>query len=196
MSRLSQLSKSQKLLLQSVRAQPQRRKTWRGGGPPTFLFNQHRGGDEAVSSSLNKKSNGGGGVRGWRPYCAGPTPPRIKKVSDFPAPSRDVTKPNYAWPGIIKFNPARESLISDILAGEGKIANLFLQYICWNGFPSPRIFSPCSQPSDVLPDTVDIACVDGSNSSTAYSHTPPRDSFELEHDSLPANPNHRVHILL
>ncbi len=29
------------------------------------------------------------------------------------------------WPGIIQLFPARESLISDIPAGDGKIANLF-----------------------------------------------------------------------
>jgi hypothetical protein len=31
------------------------------------------------------------------------------------------------WPVIIKLFPARESLVSDIPAGDGKIANLFLQ---------------------------------------------------------------------
>ncbi len=35
---------------------------------------------------------------------------RIKKICDFPVPS-----------------PARESLVSDITAGDGKMANLFLQ---------------------------------------------------------------------
>jgi hypothetical protein len=34
---------------------------------------------------------------------------------------------NSPWPGIIKFFPARESLVSDIPAGDGKIADLFLQ---------------------------------------------------------------------
>jgi hypothetical protein len=32
-----------------------------------------------------------------------------------------------SWPGIIKIVPARESLVSDIPAGDGKTANLFLQ---------------------------------------------------------------------
>jgi hypothetical protein len=47
-----------------------------------------------------------------------------KKVSNFPVPSRDVTKLNY-------FPPGRVWLVtfSDIPAGDGKIANLFLQCI-------------------------------------------------------------------
>jgi hypothetical protein len=40
----------------------------------------------------------------------------VKKVNDFPVPSRDVT--NQTLPG-------RESLVSDIPAVGGKIANLF-----------------------------------------------------------------------
>ncbi len=46
----------------------------------------------------------------------------VKKISDFPVPSWDVTTP---WPGIIELFPARDSLVSDIPAGDGKIANLF-----------------------------------------------------------------------
>jgi hypothetical protein len=38
----------------------------------------------------------------------------FKKVSNFP------------WQGIIKLFPARESLVSDIPAGDGKTLNLFL----------------------------------------------------------------------
>jgi hypothetical protein len=34
-------------------------------------------------------------------------------------------KPNSPWPGKIKLFPARESLVSDIPAGDGKICNLF-----------------------------------------------------------------------
>ncbi len=41
-----------------------------------------------------------------------------KKVSDFPSPAGNN-------PGIIKLLPARESLVNDIPAGDGKIANLF-----------------------------------------------------------------------
>jgi hypothetical protein len=32
---------------------------------------------------------------------------------------------NSPWPGIIKFFPAREGLVSDIPAGDGELANLF-----------------------------------------------------------------------
>jgi hypothetical protein len=35
--------------------------------------------------------------------------------------------PNPPWPRIIKTFPARESLVNDIPAGDGKIINLFLQ---------------------------------------------------------------------
>jgi hypothetical protein len=48
----------------------------------------------------------------------------VKKVSDFPFPSRDVTNQS-PWPGIIKLLPARESLVSNIPAWDGNIANLF-----------------------------------------------------------------------
>jgi hypothetical protein len=51
----------------------------------------------------------------------------VKKVIDFPVPSRDVTYQSVPLAGIIKLFPATESLVSDILAGDGKIANLFLQ---------------------------------------------------------------------
>jgi hypothetical protein len=45
----------------------------------------------------------------------------VKKVSGFPVLSRDVT---YL---LNKLFPARESLVSDIQAGDGKTDNLFLQ---------------------------------------------------------------------
>jgi hypothetical protein len=45
-----------------------------------------------------------------------------KKIIVFPVPSRD---PNSHWPGIIKLFPARESLVSDIPAGDRKNDNLF-----------------------------------------------------------------------
>jgi hypothetical protein len=48
----------------------------------------------------------------------------VKKGYPFPIPSRDVTNPNSPWPGIIKLFPARESLVSDIPAGDGKNYNL------------------------------------------------------------------------
>jgi hypothetical protein len=40
----------------------------------------------------------------------------VKKVSDFSVPSQDVANQTF---------PAGESLVSDIQAGDGKIANLF-----------------------------------------------------------------------
>jgi hypothetical protein len=51
----------------------------------------------------------------------------VKKVRGFPAPTGVCHLPNSPWPGIIKYFPARESLVGDILAGDGKTANLFLQ---------------------------------------------------------------------
>jgi hypothetical protein len=53
-----------------------------------------------------------------------------KKVSDFSVHSRDVTNQT-PWPGIIKLFPARESLVSGVLAGDGKIANLFYS-VAWH----------------------------------------------------------------
>ncbi len=50
-----------------------------------------------------------------------------KKGSDFTVPSRDVNCTNYPKLGKIKLFPARESLVSDIPAGDGKMVNLFLQ---------------------------------------------------------------------
>ncbi len=54
----------------------------------------------------------------------------VKKVTgtDFPVPSRDVT--NQTLPGrfIILF-PTRESLVSDIPAGDGEISNFIFQCI-------------------------------------------------------------------
>jgi hypothetical protein len=50
------------------------------------------------------------------------------KVSDFPAPP-GCHQPNSPWPGIIKLFPTRESLVNDIPAGDGKIANHTLIYI-------------------------------------------------------------------
>ncbi len=48
-----------------------------------------------------------------------------KNVNDFPVSRRDVTDQTDPWPGIIKFFPARESLVSDIPAGDGKFDKLF-----------------------------------------------------------------------
>ncbi len=47
-----------------------------------------------------------------------------KRLSYFPSPAgMPLTK--LTWPGIIKLFPARENLVSDIPAGDGKNANLF-----------------------------------------------------------------------
>ncbi len=52
----------------------------------------------------------------------------IKKSMVFPSPAgMSLTKLFCLWVGIITLFPARESLVSDIPAGDGKTANLFLQ---------------------------------------------------------------------
>ncbi len=48
----------------------------------------------------------------------------VKRGNDFPVPSQDVTNQT-----LILLFPARESLVSDLPAGYGKSANLFLQCI-------------------------------------------------------------------
>jgi hypothetical protein len=53
----------------------------------------------------------------------------LNKASDFPVPCQDVT--NRTPPGremILSF-PARESLVSDIPSGDGKIGNLFFHCV-------------------------------------------------------------------
>jgi hypothetical protein len=55
----------------------------------------------------------------------------VKKVADFPVPRRDCTDQTLPWRGIILVFPARESLVSDILARDGKTTHLFY------GVPSP-----------------------------------------------------------
>jgi hypothetical protein len=47
-----------------------------------------------------------------------------KRLAVFPS-QPGYHLPNSLWPGIIKLFPARESLVSDIPAGDEKIANLF-----------------------------------------------------------------------
>ncbi len=49
----------------------------------------------------------------------------VKKGSEFPVFNQYVTYQNSPWPGITKLFPARESLVSDIPAGDGKIDNIF-----------------------------------------------------------------------
>ncbi len=50
-----------------------------------------------------------------------------KKGQRFSRPQPGCHLPNSPWAGIIKFFPARERLVSDIPAGDGKTVNLFLQ---------------------------------------------------------------------
>ncbi len=45
----------------------------------------------------------------------------------FSRPQTGCDLPNSPWPGIIKLFTARENLVSEIPAGDGKIDNLFLQ---------------------------------------------------------------------
>ncbi len=49
----------------------------------------------------------------------------VKKANDIPVPSR-CPLPNSPWPGIFKLFQPRESLVRDISAGDGNVANLFL----------------------------------------------------------------------
>jgi hypothetical protein len=54
----------------------------------------------------------------------------VKKVSDFPIPSRDVTygtKLSLAGNNLII--PGQGELVSDILAGDGKIVNFFYSVV-------------------------------------------------------------------
>ncbi len=53
----------------------------------------------------------------------------VKKGLRFSRPQPGCHLPNSPWAGVIKFFPARESLVSDIPAGNGKTDNLFLQCI-------------------------------------------------------------------
>jgi hypothetical protein len=54
-------------------------------------------------------------------------PSTVKKGLLFSCPQPGCHLPNSSWAGIIKLFPARESLVSDTPAGDGKTANLFLQ---------------------------------------------------------------------
>ncbi len=51
----------------------------------------------------------------------------VKKGKPFSCPQPGCRLQNSSWPRIIKLFPARESLVSDIPAGDGKMAYLFLQ---------------------------------------------------------------------
>ncbi len=63
-----------------------------------------------------------------------------KKGERFSRPQPGCHWLNSLWAGIIELFPSRESLISDIPAGDGKMANLFLQcrgYEIWGPLPRP-----------------------------------------------------------
>jgi hypothetical protein len=51
-------------------------------------------------------------------------------VTDFPVPSRYVTNQTLPDGDLSKLFPTRESLVSDIPAGDGKISNLFYSVPC------------------------------------------------------------------
>jgi hypothetical protein len=51
----------------------------------------------------------------------------VKKGLPFSRPRPGCHLPNSLWVGTIKLFPPRESLVSDIAAGDGKIVYLFLQ---------------------------------------------------------------------
>jgi hypothetical protein len=47
------------------------------------------------------------------------------KKGQFSRPQQGCHLPNSPWPGIVKLFPARESLLSDVLAGDGKPLTFF-----------------------------------------------------------------------
>ena len=56
----------------------------------------------------------------------------VKKGQRFSRPQLRCHQSNSPWPGIIKLFPARESLVSDIPTGDGKISNLFYSVVTAN----------------------------------------------------------------
>jgi hypothetical protein len=58
----------------------------------------------------------------------------VKKGLRFPRPKPGCPKPNSPRTGIIQLFPARESLVSDIPAGDRKIMNLFYSVRKFNKF--------------------------------------------------------------
>ncbi len=64
----------------------------------------------------------------------------VKKGYRFSRPQAWCHWTNSPWPGIIKFFPARESLVSDIPPADGKIDKLFLQCMpSMNGLWQPKL---------------------------------------------------------
>jgi hypothetical protein len=75
----------------------------------------------------------------------------VKKGYRLSSPKPGCHLRNSPWAGIIKLFPARESLDSDIPAGDGKMANLFLQ--CRDGHDKSfiyavKLFSGCRKGLD------------------------------------------------
>ncbi len=61
----------------------------------------------------------------------------VKKGNRFSRPQPGCNWPNFPWTGIFKLFPAREILVSDIPAGNGKNNNLF--YSAMLVLPAPRL---------------------------------------------------------
>jgi hypothetical protein len=57
-----------------------------------------------------------------------------KRLVNFFLSLAGMSLTNSPWPGIILLFLARESLVSDILAGDGKISNLLYSVMPWNFF--------------------------------------------------------------
>jgi hypothetical protein len=75
-------------------------------------------------------------------------PYTVKKGLRFSRPQPGCHLPNSSWPRIIQFFPATESLVSDIPAGDGKTANLFLQCTVTATFQDPCHGPRTENPSD------------------------------------------------
>jgi hypothetical protein len=90
-------------------------------------------------SPLASPGAGGGGGGHYPPDLVGISEPGVKPTQDnsdrwgytvkngyrFSRPQPGCHKTNSPWTGIFKLFPARESLVSDIPAGDGKNDNLF-----------------------------------------------------------------------
>ncbi len=64
-------------------------------------------------------------------------PYTVKQGLRFSLPQPGCLKPNFPWPEIIKLFTARESLVSDIPAGDAKIDNLFA--VSYRSFEDSRL---------------------------------------------------------
>ncbi len=77
--------------------------------------------EDVMNQRLDQPTWGGGAKVG---YSLNYT---VKKGKQLSRTQPWCPLPNSPWAGIIKFFPARESLVSDIPAGDGKTDNFFLQ---------------------------------------------------------------------